>query len=72
MNNVVRLPKPPARPIAPATVAAAVPQRGYAILYRDGMDCPGCGHGAFHVGRQSAECGRCGTALGLAPAKGAL
>lgn len=70
MNNVVRLPKPAACPVERPTAAATVHERGYAILYRDGMDCPGCGHGGFIIGRQSAECGRCGTALPLAP-KGA-
>ena len=68
--NVVRLPKLPARPIAP-TVRENIRERGYVIRYRDGMECPGCGHGAFHIGRLSAECGKCGTALPLAPTRGA-
>lgn len=58
----------PVRPAAkPATT---IRRRGYLVQYRDGMDCPGCGHGAFHIGRQSAECGKCGTALPFAPARG--
>jgi uncharacterized protein (DUF983 family) len=28
--------------------------------------CPGCGRSHWYVGRQSAECGFCGTAIGLA------
>ena len=37
--------------------------------YEPGMACPGCQHRAFHIGRQSAECARCGTALPLAPGR---
>jgi hypothetical protein len=40
-------------------------QRGYHILYRDNEPnhCPGCGRGHWYVGRLSAECAFCGTAL---------
>ncbi|WP_336973458.1 hypothetical protein [Sphingobium aromaticiconvertens] len=39
--------------------------RGYVIFYRqcEPNHCPGCGGSAWHVGRQSAECARCGTAI---------
>lgn len=43
--------------------------RGYAVLYRAPQTCPGCGRGHWHVGRVSAECAWCGTALALAPAE---
>lgn len=46
---------------------ALQPMRGYRPAYTVGTACPGCGHGAWLVGRASAECGRCGTALPLAP-----
>lgn len=44
-------------------------RRGLAVLYRPGEanHCPGCGGRNWHVGRQTAECGRCATALPLAP-----
>ncbi|AJP73150.1 hypothetical protein [Sphingomonas hengshuiensis] len=42
-------------------------RRGYRPLYRTGTLCPGCGKGHWIVGRQSAECVRCATALPLAP-----
>ncbi len=43
--------------------------RGYRPLYRGaGSCCPSCCATAWLVGRQSAECARCGTALPLAPA----
>lgn len=44
--------------------------RGYHVVYR--MDevnhCPGCGRSHWYVGRLSAECGFCATALPLADA----
>ena len=53
------------RATAPLT---ATPQiRGYRVHYRSGTPCPGCGGGKWHVGRQSAECASCGTALPIAP-----
>jgi hypothetical protein len=43
-------------------------RRGYQLVYRPGEanQCPGCGRSHWHVGRISAECGFCGTALALA------
>jgi len=45
--------------------------RGYAVLFRPDQSnhCPGCGHSQWFVGRMSAECGICGTALPLADAQ---
>jgi hypothetical protein len=36
-------------------------------LYRRGSHCPACQATAWIVGRSSAECARCATALPLAP-----
>lgn len=49
-----------------AAIAPAV--RGYRPLYRAGTHCPCCGGSAWLVGRRSAECAGCCTALPLAPA----
>ncbi len=45
-------------------------QRGYCVVYREGAAnrCPGCGRSHWHIGRVSAECGFCATALPLASA----
>jgi len=48
-------------------IAVAPATRGYAPLYRPGALCPGCGRSQWHVGRHSAECAFCATALPLAP-----
>lgn len=42
--------------------------RGYCPVYRDNQvnHCPGCGRTHWYVGRFSAECGFCATALPLA------
>jgi hypothetical protein len=42
--------------------------RGFHAIYRLGEvnHCPGCGRTHWYVGRLSAECGFCGTALALA------
>lgn len=42
-------------------------QRGYVPQYRDDEvnHCPGCGRSHWYIGRISAECGFCGTALPL-------
>ena len=42
--------------------------RGYNAVYRqdETNHCPGCGRTHWYVGRVSAECGFCGTALPLA------
>lgn len=41
--------------------------RGYHAVYRDGEvnHCPGCGRTHWHIGRLSAECAFCSTALPL-------
>jgi hypothetical protein len=43
-------------------------RRGYHVVYRENEvnRCPGCGRSHWYVGRLSAECGFCGTALMLA------
>jgi uncharacterized protein (DUF983 family) len=57
--------------------AAGFPQnlarRGYHVAYREGEAnrCPGCGRSHWYVGRLSAECGFCGTALPLTDSLGA-
>jgi hypothetical protein len=42
-------------------------QRGYAPLYRLKAvnHCPACGRTHWHIGRRTAECAFCGTALPL-------
>ena len=42
-------------------------RRGYHVVYREGEAnrCPGCGRSHWHIGRLSAECAFCGTALPL-------
>ena len=42
--------------------------RGYLVAYREDEvnHCPGCGRTHWYVGRLSAECGFCSTALPLA------
>ena len=44
--------------------------RGYQVLFRanESNRCPGCGRAQWHVGRLTAECAFCGTALPLAEA----
>ena len=46
-------------------------RRGYGFVYRrqEINHCPGCGRTHWYVGRISAECGFCGTALPLAEAE---
>jgi ribosomal protein L37E len=41
------------------------------VVYRaeETNRCPGCGRAQWHVGRQTAECAFCGTAIALAEAK---
>jgi hypothetical protein len=50
------------------TPAADVGRRGYHAVYRPNETnrCPGCGRAHWHVGRFSAECGFCATALPFA------
>lgn len=52
---------------APFSLARHAALSGYRPLYRTGTRCPSCGGSAWHVGRLSAECGQCATALPLAP-----
>ena len=44
--------------------------RGYCVVYRENElnHCPGCGRTHWYVGRVSAECAFCETALPLASA----
>lgn len=44
--------------------------RGYHVFYRRGEvnHCPGCGRTHWYIGRISAECAFCGTALPLVEA----
>jgi hypothetical protein len=44
--------------------------RGYCVVYHEDEvnHCPGCGRTHWYVGRVSAECGVCSTALPLASA----
>jgi hypothetical protein len=44
--------------------------RGYCVVYREDEvnHCPGCGRTHWYIGRVSAECGFCATALPLASA----
>ena len=55
----------------PAMVGAVVAGRGHHVVYRteETNRCPGCGRSQWHVGRQTAECAFCGTAIALANAK---
>lgn len=49
------------------SIASDVAARGYHVAYRENQvnHCPGCGRSHWYVGRLSAECGFCGTALPL-------
>jgi uncharacterized protein (DUF983 family) len=52
----------------PATFRVDPASRGFHAVYHPGEvnHCPGCGRTHWYVGRLSAECGFCGTALALA------
>ena len=56
---------------AAESFAASLAQRGHHIVYRANASnhCPGCGHSNWYIGRISAECGFCGTAVPLAEAR---
>lgn len=56
---------------AAPSFAATLAQRGHHIVYRADASnhCPGCGRSHWYVGRVSAECGFCGTAVPLAEAR---
>jgi hypothetical protein len=53
---------------ASASFAASLAKRGHHIVYRanEPNHCPGCGRSQWYIGRASAECGFCGTAVPLA------
>ena len=55
---------------ASASFAASLAKRGHHIVYRANSQnhCPGCGRSQWYIGRVSAECGFCGTAVPLAEA----
>jgi PilZ domain len=55
---------------ASPSFAAGLAQRGHHIVYRTDSSnhCPGCGRSHWYIGRVSAECGFCGTAIPLAEA----
>lgn len=48
--------------------ARRIAQRGFMPLYHEGTvnHCPGCGGTGWHIGRMSAECATCETAIPLA------
>ena len=48
--------------------ARRIAERGFMPLYHSGdvNHCPGCGGKSWHVGRMSAECATCETAIPLA------
>lgn len=56
---------------AAPSFAAGLAHRGHHIVYRSNAqnNCPGCGRSHWIIGRISAECGFCGTAVPLAEAK---
>jgi PilZ domain len=56
---------------ATPSIAATLAHRGHHIVYRANAQnhCPGCGRSHWIIGRISAECGFCGTAVPLAEAK---
>lgn len=53
---------------ASPSFAAGLAQRGHHVVYRtnEANHCPGCGRSQWYIGRMSAECGFCGTAVALA------
>jgi hypothetical protein len=53
---------------AATSIAASLAKRGHHIVYRanEANHCPGCGRSQWYIGRVSAECGFCGTAVPLA------
>src|SRR5690348_8748044 len=55
---------------ATPSFAAGLAKRGHHIVYRanESNHCPGCGRSQWYIGRMSAECGFCGTAVPLAEA----
>ena len=57
------------RPRTPSDYRAIQPSRGLLPAFDPDRPtrCPGCGGAHWQVGRHSAECARCATALPLAP-----
>src|SRR4029078_1474354 len=55
---------------AATSFASGLAKRGHHIVYRASVSnhCPGCGRSQWYIGRISAECGFCGTAVPLAEA----
>jgi hypothetical protein len=55
------------QPTEEAGLVALIAGRGDVILYRPAQTnhCPRCGQAQWHVGRVTAECAFCGTALPL-------
>ena len=53
------------------TFAATLAKRGHHVVYRNNASnhCPGCGRSHWLIGRNTAECGFCGTAIPLAEAR---
>lgn len=51
----------------PTAAIGAAHRADMTVLYKAGVACPVCRQTAFHVGRVTAECAGCGTALRLAP-----
>ena len=59
-------------PIGPARQARAarrLGQRAGVAHWHPGFICPACWHRAFHIGRATAECGKCGAAYPIAAAR---
>jgi hypothetical protein len=52
-------------------IARQLKARGHHVVYRtnESNRCPGCGRSQWYVGRITAECGFCGTAVPLAEVK---
>lgn len=55
------------QPLVSSPPSAKRVQRGYFILYREGITnhCPGCGKTHWYIGNRTAECAFCATALDL-------
>lgn len=63
--TALRLVEKPRRTFADFTA-----RRGYVPVYQTAMRCPGCSKSHWHVGRMSAECAFCSTAIPLEAANG--
>ncbi len=52
---------------ASAETPANVARQGFSFIYRQGERnfCPDCGRGHWHIGRSTAECAFCATAVPL-------